>query len=431
VNAPSNAPPGAQVLDASPDPSSDPSSDPSPDPSPDAGRDASLNLRDLDEPSLAAALAPHGVDRAVARRIFRRVQREGRTDFDDVRGLLAGSRQALARVAAFPDLEVVDRRKAADGFVKYLFRLPDGPLVEAVRIPLPDPEAARALKVRRREGRAAALEPLPTAKYTLCVSSQAGCALACDFCATGRLGAIRSLRTWEILAQVRHVAAEAEHPIRGVVFMGMGEPFLNYDNVIRAGQILSDPAGMAISAKAITISTAGVVPMIRRFTEEGHRFRLIVSLSAPTSAQRLPLMPIERRWPLPELMDAIRAYAAKTGERVTLAYVAIGGVNMGRAEARALAALVEGLKVKINLIDVSDESGDGVGGYRPPSPEELAAFREELAGRGIPVVRRYSGGNDIGAGCGTLSASRRGGELVELGRPAPSPGAGAPEEAAS
>ncbi len=128
--------------------------------------------------------------------------------------------------------------------MKYLFKLPDGREIEAVRIPLPDPDQARALKERRRNGGAAPLEALPTAKYTLCVSSQVGCALACDFCATGRLGGIRSLQTWEILAQHRLVAAEADHPMRGVVFMGMGEPFLNYDNVIRAARILSD-AGRA------------------------------------------------------------------------------------------------------------------------------------------------------------------------------------------
>ena len=125
---------------------------------------------------------------------------------------------------------------------------------------MPDPADARALKQRRKQGQAAALEALPAAKYVVCVSSQAGCALACDFCATGRLGAIRSLRTWEILAQIRLVAAEADRPVRGVVFMGMGEPFLNYDNVLRAASILCEPAGMAISAKAITIAPPAWCP---------------------------------------------------------------------------------------------------------------------------------------------------------------------------
>lgn len=371
-----------------------------------------LCLADLDWPGLRAVVAGYGVDEVVARRIFAHVQRSGGTSLAAVAGLRAEARDALERASRSGTLDVLERRKATDGFVKYLFRLPDGHAVEAVRIPLPDPEAARALKQRRREGQAAALEALPTSKYVVCVSSQAGCALACDFCATGRLGAIRSLAAWEILAQVRQVASEAEHPVRGVVFMGMGEPLLNYDNVMRAARVLCDPAGFAVAAKAITISTAGVVPMIRRFTREGHRYRLIVSLGAPTSAERLALMPIERRWPLPELMTAVREHAAATGDRMTLAYVAIGGVNMSREHARALAVLVTGLRVKISLIDVSDE----VGGYQPPSEAEIEGFRDELFAARIPVVRRYSGGRDIGAACGTLSASQRGGELVAIRR---------------
>jgi 23S rRNA (adenine2503-C2)-methyltransferase len=378
----------------------------------------SLLLADHDWPALRAVVARHGVDQVVARRLFSRVHDSQRGGaglaevLEDVPGLTREARTALVAEAALPTLELIERRQAADGFVKYLFRLPDGPAIEAVRIPLPDPEDARALKERRRAGQAAPLEALPTRKYVVCVSSQAGCALACDFCATGRLGAIRSLSTWEILEQVRKVAADAEHPVRGVVFMGMGEPFLNYDNVIAAARVLSDPAGYAIAAKAITISTAGVVPMIRRYTEEGHRFRLIVSLGAPSSADRLPLMPIERRWPLPVLLDAVRAYVAATGDRMTFAYVAIRGVNMTAAHAGKLSELLAGLRAKISLIDVSDETGQ----YLPPTEEEIRVFRDELSRAGIPVVRRYSGGKEIGAACGTLSASQQGGQLIELRR---------------
>ena len=152
-----------------------------------------------------------------------------------MRGLSHAAAAALEAACEWPDLEVLERRRSEDGFLKYLFKLPDGREIEAVRIPLPDPEAARALKERRRAGQAAPLEALPTAKYTVCLSSQVGCALACDFCATGRLGGIRSLKTWEILAQLRIIAREADHPVRGVVFMGMGEPLLNYDNVDSRG----------------------------------------------------------------------------------------------------------------------------------------------------------------------------------------------------
>jgi 23S rRNA (adenine2503-C2)-methyltransferase len=373
-----------------------------------------LNLRNLDRDELAAAVAPFGVAPALAGRIFARVHRDGAAGLPAgaVRGLPHAASAALETAAIWPELEVLERRRAADGFVKYLYRTSDGHAIEAVRIPLPDPEAARALRARRQAGQAAALEALPTAKYTVCLSSQVGCALACDFCATGRLGGIRSLKTWEILAQHRLIAAEAEHPVRGVVFMGMGEPLLNYDNVVRAARILCDPAGAAISAKAISISTAGVLPAIRRFTAEGHRFRLILSLGAPTSAERRLLMPIEDRWPLAEVMAAMRDHAAARGGRITLAYVVLGGVNATPDHARALGDLLRGLPVKLNLIDVTDDTGR----YRRATPDELAAFRDALAALGVPVVRRYSGGADIGAACGTLAATRTGGDLIAITR---------------
>ncbi len=369
-----------------------------------------LNLRNLDMTATVAVLRDFGVSEVVARRIFARVHRDGSTSLDNVAGLKADARKALQAAVVWPDLEVVERRQSDDGFTKYLFALADGRTIESVRIPLPDAQDARDLKVRRRQGLAASLEALPTAKYTLCVSSQVGCALACDFCATGRLGGIRNLETWEILAQQRLVAADADKPIRGVVFMGMGEPFLNYENVVRAGRVFCDPAGPAIAAKAITISTAGVVPMIRRYTEEAHNFRLVFSLGAPTSDLRAQLMPIENRWPLPVLMDAIRGYAASTTQRITFAYVAVGGVNLSVQTAQALVDLTQGLKIKVNLIDVTDPEGK----YHPPSEDELRAFRDVLASHGIPTVRRYSGGKEIGAACGTLAATQQGGQVVPL-----------------
>jgi 23S rRNA (adenine2503-C2)-methyltransferase len=361
-----------------------------------------LNLRNLDRTELGEALGPLGVSPQLAPRIFARVHGLGASGFPpgSVRGLSHAAAAALERAVEWPDLEIVERRRAADGFVKYLFRTADGHAIEAVRIPLPDPADARALKERRRAGEASGLEALPTAKYTVCLSSQVGCALACDFCATGRLGGIRSLKTWEILAQVRAIAAEADHPIRGAVFMGMGEPFLNYDNVVRAARILSDPAGPAIAAKAISISTAGVLPAIRRFTAEGHRFRLILSLGAPSAETRRLLMPIEDRWPLREVLAAVRDHAEARGVRATLAYVVIGGgVNATPAHAQALGELLGGMRAKLNLIDVTDETGR----YPRASEAELRSFRDALVALGIPVVRRYSGGAEIAAACGTLA----------------------------
>jgi 23S rRNA (adenine2503-C2)-methyltransferase len=367
-----------------------------------------LLLRNLDWPAMAAALAEYGVGEVIARKAFSRVHRLWAPSLDDLDRMSAEARAAIRRDASFPDLEIVERRRAADGFVKYLFRLSDGGLVEAVRIPLPDPDQARTLRDERRAGKVQGLVALPTAKYTLCISSQVGCALGCAFCATGKLGFARNLATWEMLAQVHAMVREADRPARGVLFLGMGEPLLNYDNVIRAARILSDPAGLAISADAISISTAGVVPGIRRFTAEKHHFRLIISLAAPTSERRLALMPIEKTWPLSELVPAIREYAAANKGRVTLAYVAVSGANLDRAAAEELARLFEGVKVKLNLIDVNDAEGRFV----PPSEEEIAAFRAELSRFSIPLVRRYAGGQDIGAACGTLAATRKGGELI-------------------
>jgi 23S rRNA (adenine2503-C2)-methyltransferase len=373
-----------------------------------AGR---LNLRDLDAGQMTEALASFGVGADVAGRVFSAVHRDGVASIEAVqtriRGLGRVAARAIDAATRWPELTIIDRRRASDGFVKYLFRLPDGLEVEAVRIPLPDPAGARALRTARAEGRApAGLQPLATAKFTVCLSSQAGCALACDFCATGRLGGIRSLETWEIVAQLRLIAAEAEHPIRGAVFMGMGEPLLNAANVLRAARIFNHPAGRAIAAKAISISTAGVVPAIRRYVQERQPYRLIFSLGAPTGPERAALMPIENRWPLTELIPEIRAYIEATGQRATIAYVAIGGVNTTPAHARQLGELLRGLRVKINLIDVIDDTGR----YRAPSGPELEEFRDALNREvGMPVVRRYSGGGTIGAACGTLSASRYGG----------------------
>ncbi len=367
-----------------------------------------LLLRDLDWPAIAAALAEYGVSERAARKVFARVHRTWANNLDDLDQLSADVRGQLRRDTSFPDLDIVERRRAADGFVKYLFRLNDGALIEAVRIPLPDPDQAKALRERRREGLVSGLVALPTAKYTLCISSQVGCALGCAFCATGKLGFARNLGTWEMLAQVHAMAREADHPARGVLFLGMGEPLLNYDNVIRTARILSDPAGLAISADAISISTAGVVPAIRRFTADKHRFRLIISLGAPNHERRLQLMPIEKTWPLDVLVPAIREHAAASKGRVTLAYVAVAGATMDKQAAQELARLFEGVKVKINLIDVNDSGGQFV----PPTDAEIAEFRAELSRFSIPLVRRYAGGRDIGAACGTLAATCNGGDVI-------------------
>src|SRR5207253_9287958 len=180
----------------------------------------------------------------------------------------------------------------------------------------------------------------------------------------------------------------------------MGEPFLNYDRVIRAARIFSEPCGGAIAARAISISTVGVAPMIRRFTAERQPYRLVVSLTSADTTQRGELLPIERTHPLPELMEAVREYHAATRTRVTLAWTLLSGINTRPEDAEALAALVQDLPVRIDLIDVNDPTGR----FQQPQAAELKRFRDALTARlAVPIVRRYSGGQDIHGGCGMLA----------------------------
>ena len=249
----------------------------------------------------------------------------------------------------------------------------------------------------------------------MCVSSQAGCALACAFCATGRLGFSRNLRAHEMVGQVLAVRAEADRPVRGIVFMGMGEPFLNYDEVISAARILSHPCGGAIDARAITISTAGIVPAIRRFTAEGHKFRLAVSLTHADPRKRRALMPIERAHPTSELVSALHDHARARRTRVLVEYVLLGGINDSIADAEELTRLLDRRCVKVDLIDVN---GD-VGGFRRSTPEVRSEFLDVLARGGIPFAIRYSGGQDVSAGCGQLAAAGTHATVLPLQSAAP------------
>jgi 23S rRNA (adenine2503-C2)-methyltransferase len=215
------------------------------------------------------------------------------------------------------------------------------------------------------------------------------------------MGFVRNLAAWEIVAQVAQVRRSQPYPIRGVVFMGMGEPLLNYDAVIQAAQIFSEPSGLAIAAKAITLSTDGVVPAIRRLAREGHPYRLVVSLTSADPDKRRSVMPAEAAYPSGDLRAALAEYQRATGRRVTLAWTLIAGFNTGEEDARQLAAWVGDLPVQIDLIDVNDAAG----AFAAPDDAERNAFRDALRHHlAAPVIRRYSGGKDIQAACGMLAA---------------------------
>lgn len=299
------------------------------------------------------------------------------------------ARHAMEEHVDHRGLEILERvEDPHDGFVKYLMRSPDGALSEAVRIPLHKDH-----------------------QYTVCLSSQVGCAMGCDFCATGRLGLHRHLEAWEMVSAFRLVRDETDGRVTGAVFMGQGEPLHNYDAVIQAARVLSHPCGGRISGRAISISTVGLVPQMLRYAREGHPYRLVLSLTSTVPERRARLLPVARRYGLAELAGAIAALSRSSGERVTIAWVLMSGINTDQREIEGLRTLVGDIPIRLNLIDVNDPRP---GGYERADEGELLAFMDGLQVLGSPVVRRYSGGRNKHAACGMLHSSTQARE-VETG----------------
>jgi 23S rRNA (adenine2503-C2)-methyltransferase len=273
------------------------------------------------------------------------------------------------------------RRESKDGTVKYLWRLPDGEAIESVMIP---------------EG----------SRRTLCISSQAGCPLRCSFCATGTMGLHRNLAAWEIAAQVREAMLEppAQKPTN-VVFMGMGEPLLNWPAVSTSLTILNDPEGFGIGARHITISTVGILPGMAELAKRREQFRLAISLHAPNSATRLTIMPIEKRYKLADVLAA----AKKFKRRVTFEYVLIDGVNDRGEDAAELAKLAKASGALVNLLPLHP---GGAGALKRSPARRMHGFVAQLRRRGVEAVLRKSRGLDIEAACGQLRIASDSGEVA-------------------
>jgi 23S rRNA (adenine2503-C2)-methyltransferase len=294
---------------------------------------------------------------------------------------------AAFRVDTLADTEV----RTTDGGLteKALHRLSDGALVESVLMHYP----ARG---GQRE------------RHTLCISSQAGCAVGCPFCATGELGFTRDLETAEIVDQVRHAArrlAADGRRLTNVVFMGMGEPLLNLDRVLEAVDALNDPARFGLGARHITVSTSGVVPGMRRLTAIGPQFTLAVSLHAARDALRDVLVPLNRRWPIAEVVDAARAHARATGRRVSYEVTMISGINDTELDARAMADLLRGDHAHVNLIPMNPVAHTP---WTASPMEVIERFAATLQTAGIATTVRRNRGQEIGAACGQLAAERSG-----------------------
>jgi 23S rRNA (adenine2503-C2)-methyltransferase len=333
-------------------------------------------------PEAEAALATHFA--STGERSFRVGQTQAwlyqrdALSFDEMTDLSADARRRLAASFTLAAPESARVERSVDGAVKHLWRMADGELVESVLIPSHD-------------------------RLTLCMSSQAGCAMACVFCATGWSGYRRQLTTGEIVAQYRGARRWAQEnglgPITNVVFMGMGEPLMNRAAVMPALSLLNHAYGLG--ARRITVSTVGVVPGIEELAERPEQFRLAVSLHAPNETLRAQLVPIEKKYPLPDLMASLDRFEEAGGRRITFEYVMIGGVNDELEHARELADLVGRFQAHVNLIPFNPIPGTS---WQPSSRERLSAFADVLDRAGVPATVRSPRGRDIAAACGQLRA---------------------------
>ena len=342
----------------------------------------------------AAALAEHFDERRQppyrVRQVLAWLHEKLALSFEEMTDLPRAEREALAEAFALTAPETAKLSRSHDGTAKHLWRLADGELIESVLIP-----------ARQR--------------LTLCISSQAGCAMACTFCATGWMGYQRQLTTGEIVAQYRGAQAWALEngygPITNIVFMGMGEPLMNPKALFPALELLNGAYG--VGARRITVSTVGIVPGILAMAEMPEQYRLAVSLHAPTHELRQQLIPVEKKYPLPRLLEALRAFDAAGGKRITFEYVMIDGVNDGLEEADALAGLVREFTAFVNLIPFNPIPGTD---WRPTPAQRLAEFSARLARRGVTAHVREPRGRDIAAACGQLKAeATQGRTLVRIG----------------
>ncbi len=355
----------------------------------------SQSLLNLSKDELGREFADFGEPSFRARQIWRAVYREANSSFDEMTNLPMRLRTILSEKFCINPLKTVLTLNSRDGSTdKMLFRLQDGQLIETV--------------LMRYEA-----DGHRNARSTVCISTQAGCALGCTFCATGQQGFVRNLSSGEIVAQVLHIIRSARlggahqrvnserKPVTNVVFMGMGEPLANYDATMAAVRTLNDAEGVGIGARHITISTVGLVPQIIRLAREPLQINLAVSLHAADDDTRNETMPINRRYPIEALITACRRYVEETNRRVFFEYVLLRGQNDSLMHATRLGQLLRGLLCHVNVIPVNETEE---GAYKRPSAYLTRAFQDVLRNEGVPSTVRMEKGIDINAGCGQLRA---------------------------
>ena len=343
------------------------------------------DLRSLSLEELSTLVDRMGEKPYRARQLFGWLHQRGAASLEEMTDLPKPFRDRLAKETRLSTLGIDAVQQSVDGTRKYRLRTQDGKLIEAVYMPDVDVEDEdEGTGIRR----------------TLCLSTQVGCAMGCGFCMTATMGLIRNLTAGEIVDQVHRVNADLkDKPLTNLVFMGMGEPLHNYANVMRSLELLQHEDGLNISHRRITVSTSGLVPNIVRFGQET-QVKLAVSLNATTDEQRARLMPVDRKWNIAALMEAVRKFPSRQGRRVTFEYVLLKDVNDTDEDAARLARLLHGLPVKVNLIPYNENPGLGFG---DPGQERLQSFRKVLQSRGITSMVRKNRGRDISAACGQLA----------------------------
>ncbi|MGA7669911.1 MAG: 23S rRNA (adenine(2503)-C(2))-methyltransferase RlmN [Nitrolancea sp.] len=347
---------------------------------PSSRRQRPTTLHDLSLDELEARLTEDGLPRYRARQIFSWAYQQLAASYDDMTVLPKALRTELDERLPLTRLDLVRTIETDDGQTrKLLFRTFDGEHLETVLMFYPD-------------------------RSTVCVSCQVGCAVGCAFCATGMMGLTRNLTTGEMVSQVIEAAREAnklERSLTNIVMMGMGEPFQNYAAVMKMVSILHDPQGMNFGARRTTLSTSGLIPFIDRLAEEPFQVKLAVSLHAPNDELRNQLVPLNRRYPVGDLIAACKRYVERTSRRVTFEYALIRDVNDSDDVARELASLLRGLLCHVNVIPLNPTLATP---FERPSPERIERFASVLRDHGIPATVRYSRGVDIAAACGQLRA---------------------------
>lgn len=351
---------------------------------------------ELNEESLQAHLAARGLPKYRATQILHGLYRQRVSSWDQLTSLPGSLRHELAEELPIRWPRLLREQGSADTTRKFLFELPGGDRIETVLIPA-----------------SPALYGGPSDRRTLCVSSQVGCAYGCKFCASGLDGWKRNLTPGEIVGQFLAAEAISGEKIQNLVFMGMGEPLANYDHLMRAIEILNAPWGLGLGARHMTLSTSGLVPRIRDLAQQPRQIRLAISLHGATDEVREKIMPVNRRYPLTELLDACIEYTRRKKQYLTFEYILIEGINAAPSHAQDLVRLGRRLRCKVNLIPYNRVEGLP---WERPSEAAQEAFLRILTDAGIPATLRREKGHDIAAACGQL-------RLQSLN---PAPGAGAP-----